>query len=160
MTNAPLCKCGCGNPVAESKKKPGTWNRYFSRHGKKRNPEQFKTPPKCKCGCGRSVTWQMFGQRWRAYAKGCVPLITEVNGAFYTKESLAKILGVSERTIERRVKRKKLPKPVLVIVPGFNAYFTVFRTKDFYTKEMMRLLKRVRATARLTNPSARSRQGK
>ena len=156
MKGAPLCKCGCGTPVEESKKKPGTWNRYFSRHGRARNPEQFKKPPKCKCGCGKPVPWMTFGGRWRLYADGCVPLITDV-GPYFTKTYVAKALGVTLRTIERRVKRKALPKPVKVLVDGFPSYFAVFLVEDFESKEEKDIIKQVRAFTSRLAPNRRGR---
>lgn len=141
MKNPPLCKCGCGTPVEESRKAPGTWNRYYSRHGVPRNKEQFKTPPLCKCGCGQMVSWSYSqGGRWHAYADH-FPLITEV-GPYYTKQQLCKVLttfesavqgnktGVSIRTIERRVKQGLLPKPVWCRVDGKSPLHAVFLATD------------------------------
>jgi hypothetical protein len=156
MSKTPLCKCGCGTPVEESKKKPGTWNRYFSRHGRVRNPEQFKKPPKCRCGCGKAVPWMAFHGSWRRYAKGCVPLITDV-GPYFAKTDVAKALGITLRTIERRVKRKALPKPVRVVVPGFPSYFAVFLVEDFDTEEERDILRQVRA---FTSRSALNHRGR
>lgn len=126
---APLCLCGCGNQVTESAKFPGTWNKFYSRHGKARPQEQFKTPPKCKCGCGKRVTWRMFGGGWRAYAEGCVPNISSIPN-HVTKQELMEKLEVSSRTIERRVKREVLPEPLLVKVPNKPQLQVVFLIKD------------------------------
>jgi hypothetical protein len=141
MGKPPRCACGCGKPVEESRKKPGTWNDYYGRHGSTTRAVRFKTPPLCKCGCGQPVSWSnSLGGRWHAYADH-FPLISEV-GPHYTKKQLAKVLttlesaaqgnwtGVSIRTVERRVKTGDLPQPVWVRVPGKAALHSVFLAKD------------------------------
>ncbi len=134
---APLCECGCGQQVEESRKRPGTWNRFYSRHTSAANVERFKSAPLCKCGCGAQVTWSnSSGGRWHAYADH-IPLITDV-GPCFTRRQLAAVLasdesdtvgsktGVSMRTLERRVARGDLPQPVRVRVDGKSALHVVF----------------------------------
>jgi hypothetical protein len=129
--------------VERSKKFPGTWNEFFSRHGRVRNPEQFRTPPRCRCGCKRPVSWQVFAGRWRVYRKGCVPLLTDVPPHF-SKTDMVEALGVTRRTVERRVNRGALPEPIRAVVPGFPGYFKVFLVEDFVTAEELEILRQVR----------------
>ena len=47
MDKAPLCKCGCGQPV--KKNKDGKWNTMLNGHARKKN---FYNMPEVECGCG------------------------------------------------------------------------------------------------------------
>lgn len=130
--NAPFCACGCGHVVTHSKKNPNKWNRYYSRHGSSVNRAKFQPPPKCACGCGHPVQWGW--NRWHKYADVCAPLLRDlasrVREPLATKHELCAHLKITERTLERRVARGRLPKPLRFKKPGHSQLFVAWTRKS------------------------------
>lgn len=70
---APLCECGCGQPVKWNKRYH-RWNRFINYHtfrvfqwGMIKDKGE---PPLCKCGCGQKVSWNTNKGQWREYCWG------------------------------------------------------------------------------------------
>ena len=77
QTKAPLCKCGCGKKVVQSKKFPGNWNTHILGHHnmvdgciRRRIGSKGIKAPLCKCGCGQKVSWDKRYWRWYTYLVG------------------------------------------------------------------------------------------
>ena len=72
---APLCKCGCGQPVKRSKTY-NSWNSYIATHQRRGSDYKPKgEAPLCKCGCGKFVRYNLVYHKWHNYLKGHKPLI-------------------------------------------------------------------------------------
>lgn len=63
MTTPPLCACGCGQPCAESQRRPGTYTQYVNHTHRKwasrkrlgRSTPPLRPPTHCACGCKKRL---------------------------------------------------------------------------------------------------------
>ena len=63
MTTPPLCECGCGQPCAESRRRPGTYTQYVNHTHRKwasrkrlgRSTPPLRPPTHCACGCKKRL---------------------------------------------------------------------------------------------------------
>jgi len=116
---APLCACGCGNPV-KWVKWCKRWNKYIHGHnekGRKRSPKWKLLEveaPLCKCGCGQRVMRSKhYPYGWNSYLNGHNPIFSML-GKHHTAETRAKMCKSIKKVVgspESRRKRNGLNSP-------------------------------------------------